>query len=768
MKTAFTILLVAMLAGCVSAQTPIGIKQNSFTTNNDAYCTALVSNIASAIETGSPFYTVTNSGEPQCAGNYYQTYLPLGPGILAYTNGNGANYFMIQVNGAGWGYLADLNAFLTTGEVVPYYANTNGLAGQFQIKEPGYSDYSGALPAPFSILKYTGQQGNINQSELSAAGALTVSNYTAYAETNGAAASFYPSFPPPSNPSLATQAQLSSATNQSASAMQSYANSVSIQTANQVYSNNPSKYISTLNQIMTLFSGSTITASGAGSSAVNLTYGNMSSSPWTGAYGYFSNIGNPYWVSGNYRIGVFATTGHGTPPATNWAIIYQPPASPPIVFPAEPEYHNTNISNLSVPPSSGWVSGSWNSLASDNGASPAPSVVLNNSSTTNYATRLGGSVISILSAGTGVTLSSNLSAAGWNYTVSLTGTNVVYITNLNAVTLSGWGAFTTNPITWSETIAPTNDWTNAAGYFSGIISTSAAAAALQPKGSYLTGTSNLNYSKFTNAPAIPSTNGFVTAAIVAPLASISYVQGLNFLTTNLLSYYAPTSLVISALSGYPTNLSATTNALQSQINTNATNILLRWGTNHAFVAAINVNSNMTASYTTNGSGVITASLGSTTNLYAGGFQPATKNLTNWSAVATNQILLTRNLVTSIVQGNNVLITFTTNSAGVYATVNAYYAYNSPVQFESATITFVNCGASCTSYKVSGASYSHPLPTACTSYKVYNASSPYTDITSSFNSFWAGAITSTASGINATAVTGTPSYIGNILIVGVCQ
>ena len=585
MKTAFTILLLVLMTGCeiCPAQTPIGIKQNSFTTNSDAYCTVLVSNIAEAIETGNPFYTVTNSGEPQCAGNYYQTYLPLGPGFLAYTNGNGANFAMLQINGTGWGYLFDLNAFLNTGIINAYYVNTNGLAGQFQINKPGYSDYPGAPPAPFSILKYTGQQGNINQSELAAAGALTVRNYTAYADTNGAAAYFYTSLPPPSNPSLATQAQLSSATNQSAAAMQSYANSASSQTANQVYSNNQSHYIS--------------------SAGIN-------------------------------------------------------------------------------------------------------------------ATAFKAAVVNSLSAGTGVTLSSNKTSAGISCSVSLTGTNVVYITNINAVALSGWGAFTTNPITWSGTIAPTNDWTNAAGYFRGIISTSTAAATLQPKGSYLTGTSNLNYSKFTNAPAIPSTNGFVTAAIVAPLASVAYVQELNFLTTNLLSYYAPTSLVISSLSGYPTNLSSTTNALQSQINTNSTNILLRWGTNHAFVAAINVNSNMTATFTTNGSGVITASLGSTTNLYTSSYQPASQNLTNWASIPTNTILLTTNLVTSIVQGNNVLITFTTNSAGVHATVNAYYAYNAPVQILN-TSTHSNNGYPFGSDNTTTKSWDKPLPATPTSFKIFH-------------------------------------------------
>ena len=54
-------------------------------------------------------------------------------------------------------------------------------------------------------------------------------------------------------------------------------------------------------------------------------------------------------------------------------------------------------------------------------------------------------------------------------------------------------------------------------------------------------------------------------------------------------------------------------------------------------------------------GIITATLGS----YGGavtGFQPASANLTNWSGVGTNSILLTTNVVTSIVAGANASVT----------------------------------------------------------------------------------------------------------------
>lgn len=641
MKNTFTFLLMLALNGCTlcPAQTPIGIKQNSFTTNGDAYCVNLVSTIASVVALGDPFYTVTGSGEPQCDGNYYQTILPVYGGVLCYTNGNGANFFLIGLPYPffnGWGFLANLNEFITTGNIYPYYVNTNyvnasGLSGQWVSPDSAdiYQAYPGAPPYPFSVLGFTGPQRFVTAATLAAAGGLTVSNYANYVDVAGAASMAYP---PISNPNLATQVQLSGASNGFISSLQSYAPPTATAIANGVYSNNPSHYIS---------------------------------------------------------------------------------------------YVGTN------------------------------------------ATKFGSNVVTSMSAGTGVTLASNLTSAGWAYTVNLAGSNVVYITNINAVNLAAWGAFTTNKSSWLGTLAAKGDWTNAAVYFSGIISTSTAAATLLPKGVYLTGTSNLNYTKFTNPPVIPSVAGFTTAAVTNPLASMAWVSNQNYLQSVNLSFYSMTGDVASALSGYPTNLQLTTNALQLQVNTNATNILLCWGTNHAFVGAINVNSNMTASYSTNGSGVITATLGSTTNLYTSGYQPATKNLTNWSAVATNSILLTTNLVTKIVQGNNVLITFITNKTGINATVNAYYAYNAPVQFEGASVTFVNNSPS--GYKVSGASYSHPLPAPGTSYKVYSASSPYTDLTSSFNSFFGSSITNTANGINAGFVAGTPSpYVQNIIIVGVCQ
>ena len=297
------------------------------------------------------------------------------------------------------------------------------------------------------------------------------------------------------------------------------------------------------------------------------------------------------------------------------------------------------------------------------------------SSATNGITRLGSNVVSSIINGSNLIVSSSQTSTGIIYTVMTNYSGgLTYITNINAVTLAQWGAFTTNAYSWGNYLAPTNDWTNAIIYTNGLISVATAAATFQPAGSYLTSSSNLNYAKFTNAPTIPSTNGLVTSNIFNGFATTAWVLLQNYLTPSLVSYYAPTSFVLSSVAPYPTTttLNSSSNVLQSGITANSNSIALHWGTNQALVASILVNSNMTATFITNG-GVITVTLGSTTNLYASssaGLQPAAANLTNWSGVPTNQILLTPSLVTTLVAGNNTTVTCTTNSSGVHATVAA--------------------------------------------------------------------------------------------------
>ena len=404
------------------------------------------------------------------------------------------------------------------------------------------------------------------------------------------------------------------------------------------------------------------------------------------------------------------------------------------------------------------------------------------SSATNGITRLGSNVVSSIINGSNLIVSSSQTSTGIIYTVMTNYSGgLTYITNINAVTLAQWGAFTTNAYSWGNYLAPTNDWTNAIIYTNGLISVATAAATFQPAGSYLTSSSNLNYAKFTNAPTIPSTNGLVTSNIFNGFATTAWVLLQNYLTPSLVSYYAPTSFVLSSVAPYPTTttLNSSSNVLQSGITANSNSIALHWGTNQALVASILVNSNMTATFITNG-GVITVTLGSTTNLYASssaGLQPAAANLTNWSGVPTNQILLTPSLVTTLVAGNNTTVTYTTNSGGVQATVNAYYQYNSPVQVASGYIgRIVGFPYQSPFYLVAsqygGAISWNALPAVPNNFKIYNASGGYLVYCKSngvvtLDSTGLTNVTFSATGCSGTGTNYTsPSQ--NVNIIAICQ
>jgi hypothetical protein len=255
----------------------------------------------------------------------------------------------------------------------------------------------------------------------------------------------------------------------------------------------------------------------------------------------------------------------------------------------------------------------------------------------------------------------------------------------------------------------------------------------------------------------------------------------NYLqSSNVAAYYATTSSVISAISPYPTTttLNASSNYLALANTTNVNTIALHWGTNQALVASIIVNSNMTETVTTNG-GVITVTLGSTTNLYStSGFQPATANLTNWSGVPTNTILLTPNLVTRLVAGNNVTITYTTNSGGIHATVAAAYQLNSPVQTASGYIGGITgYPISSPAYLTTGSSSSTSpswgaLPAVPNNFKIYNASGGYlvynsVNGTVLLNSTGLTNITFTATGCSGTGPGNGVVSAQNVNIVALC-
>jgi hypothetical protein len=393
-------------------------------------------------------------------------------------------------------------------------------------------------------------------------------------------------------------------------------------------------------------------------------------------------------------------------------------------------------------------------------------------SATNGITRLGLSVVSVITnSDTNFTVSSSQTATGIVYTVTLNTNNITYITNINALTLESRGVLTTNKSSWQNYVAPINDWTNAHIYTNGLISITTAASTFQMNGSYLTPTNNLKYSEFTNAPAIPTTNQFVTASITNGFATTNWTQAQNYLTPSLISYYALTSSVISAVAPYPTitTLNTSSNFLRLENITNVNAIALHWGTNQALVGSIAWNSNMTATFTTN-NGVITVTLGSTTNLYTDsilGLQPSASNLTNWSTVGTNRILLTPNLVTWLASGNNVNITYTTNSSGIHATVNSYYQYNSPIQVASANITYSFFSATNWYYYFSSGAvnWGNPLPATPTTLKIYQNGSDITSLVKSVLTNWS----QSATGFNGTGYKTSGGLIsGTVQVVGICD
>lgn len=160
------------------------------------------------------------------------------------------------------------------------------------------------------------------------------------------------------------------------------------------------------------------------------------------------------------------------------------------------------------------------------------------------------------------------------YSVSATGTNQVTITNLNAATLSGYGALTTNATyttfqqltnlgivltnTWQYYCDAANAYTNAKAYTNGLLSSSVAAAtyqaigSYQPLGTYLTPSSSLNYGNITNQPA-PYTNfsiAFVgTLYVTNETATTSSVTTANVTTGNITNANVTTLVATNARIG---------------------------------------------------------------------------------------------------------------------------------------------------------------------------------------------------------------------------
>jgi len=354
-------------------------------------------------------------------------------------------------------------------------------------------------------------------------------------------------------------------------------------------------------------------------------------------------------------------------------------------------------------------------------------------SATNNITAFGSNVVTQIQNGQGIVVASYSSASGITVSLTATGTNNVNVTNLNATSLASYGALTTNSSSWSAYVAPINDYTNAKQYTNGLLPAATAAATYQPVGTYLTSSNNLNYNNVTNQPAIPTTNGFVTASIISGLATTNYVNAATngFVTAAIISGLATTNWVLAQnytnagiLSNYTTlnslsnslnslitstGLNSESNSLQTQISSNATAITQTWPISQPFVGVIALSSNMTVSFVTN-AGVITATLGS----YGGavtGFQPASANLTNWSGVPTNTILLTTNVVTSITQNTGATVQGSTNANGITYTIGSGVDQTS-VAWQSGTFITPAHGTQIQQY------FSHGLACSAPSLKVY--------------------------------------------------
>jgi hypothetical protein len=208
-----------------------------------------------------------------------------------------------------------------------------------------------------------------------------------------------------------------------------------------------------------------------------------------------------------------------------------------------------------------------------------------------------------------------------------------------------------------------------------------------------------------------ATNGFVTAAIISGLATTNWVLAQNYTNAGILSNYTTLNSLSNSLNSLitSTGLNSESNSLQTQISSNATAITQTWPISQPFVGVIALSSNMTVSFVTN-AGVITATLGS----YGGavtGFQPASANLTNWSGVPTNTILLTTNVVTSITQNTGATVQGSTNANGITYTIGSGVDQTS-VAWQSGTFITPAHGTQIQQY------FSHGLACSAPSLKVY--------------------------------------------------
>ena len=729
-----TTLIFLMLAMSCLAQIPIGIKQNSFTTNSDPVAQGVVSNVVVSQTLNTPYCYVSGAGD-SIANGYYSYDSTFAPYHLNYTN----QYCSIYQNSG--------NEYWIFSGGQRHYISTNGIFGVYSLIDVG------APPVP--VVSPAGLVSKITAGTLQSSGGITTNNYGQYMETNVVTTistnQMYISLSGFETPSfnvtyrwlgILTNALVIGATHYNVSIWSNSASGNCIWAATNIQQWYIGHGVSAATRVYDDFAGV--------SPLVPPTSDN-------GVIWYIISSGTPSSGVSHYLI----TTNKGI------NLPYPAPSNPSLA---------TQIQLMSATNS---LYNSSTSFASQISLSTANSFYSNQTylASLSNATPFGNFVLSsIYASNGGIVVSSNFNGTSWDYHLSLSGSssNVVYVTNINAFNLQTWGALTTNYSSWQPYLAPRGDWASVSPFTNSMISTQSASLLYQQKGLFLTSASNLDYLKFTNFPPIPSTNGFITSSSLAPYAAIFSVTNANYLQSSSTGYYSMKSDTTSSVSAYATtaNLNTASNAVAASNNLNSAGVLLKWGTNQAFVGEILVNSNMSAVFVTNG-GIVTATLSSTTNLYnPQAYNTPTKNLTNWSAVPTNMVLISTNVITKIVVGNNMTATFITNSSGIMATLTVAAGLKCPMQissFVSDKPTGQPGGLAWGIYSSGTTALTWPntLPSAPSSVKFYSYGSDITAQVLANYSCPGCYISNTATGIVARSTNDHPaSYTGQV--IGICQ
>ena len=195
--------------------------------------------------------------------------------------------------------------------------------------------------------------------------------------------------------------------------------------------------------------------------------------------------------------------------------------------------------------SQGFVTGSiTNSLvsiiyfnAATNGFVTA--AVTNGLATTNYVLALGLNETNFTLA-----TSNSLSVTFSNQLTAKSGTNINYSQITNAPVIPSTNGFVTAAVT--NGLATTN-YVLALGLNETNFTVATSNSLSVTFSNQLTAKSgtNINYTQITNAPVIPSTNGFVTAAVTNGLSTTNFVLGQNFVTATVTNGLATTNYVLT-------------------------------------------------------------------------------------------------------------------------------------------------------------------------------------------------------------------------------